>query len=80
MIGNFIENIFLAQDVKYSASFTAYNMTIEASNFFLEPLARMISTAMVTGGTGHPLLNGVGAAHAAAGGGNANKHFCFVRK
>lgn len=80
MIGNFIENIFLAQDVKYSASFTAYNMTIEASNFFLEPLARMISTAMVTGGTGHPLLNGVGAAHAAAGGGNANKYFCFVRK
>lgn len=61
---------FLFQDIKYGASFTADNMTIEASNFFLEPKAQMICTATAAGGAGRPLETGVGAAHAAAGGSN----------
>jgi hypothetical protein len=45
-------------------------MTIEASNLFLEPLAQLVCSAVFAGGQGHPAVNGVGAAHATAGGGN----------
>ena len=44
-------------------------MTIEASNFLLEPLAQMVCSAVTSGGQGHLSLAGVGAAHCAAGGG-----------
>ena len=57
------------QDIKYGASFTANEMTIEASNFFLEPLAQMVCSAVSSGGQGHLSRDGVGAAHCAAGGG-----------
>lgn len=62
--------LFIFQDIKYSALFKADAFLIEATDFYLEPLAsfQCIATAP-SGGIGQPTVKSAGAGHATLGGG-----------
>ncbi|KAK3576663.1 hypothetical protein CHS0354_004948 [Potamilus streckersoni] len=56
-------------DLKYNSEFKADMFIVEATDFYLEPLARLVcsGTASLVG-KGHPVIKEAGAGHASAGG------------
>jgi len=66
--------IFLKQDIKYSAEFRADTFEIEATNFYIEPLAKFLCTDTASDVTGSPTEMYSGAGHASQGGGHSGKY------
>lgn len=70
-------SIFLKQDIKYSAEFRADTFEIEATNFYIEPLARFLCTDTASDVTGSPTEMYSGAGHASQGGGHSGIYLYY---
>jgi hypothetical protein len=62
------------QDIKYSAEFRADTFEIEATNFYIEPLAKFLCTDTASDVTGSPTEMYSGAGHASQGGGHSGQY------